>query len=184
MFILVGYASEHGSTRGIAQRVAARLTAHGNRADVLPLDHVTDVRRYDAAVLGSAVHGQAWLPPATEFLRRNAEALAARPVWLFSVGMPAALRGPWRLLSRREEPRIRKGFPVGVRPRDHHLFSGVFERDHVPFVGRLIFRLMGCRFGDYRDWAEIAAWAEGIASHLAGEAGDRAGPGAVTADRP
>jgi menaquinone-dependent protoporphyrinogen oxidase len=98
--------------------------------------------------------------------------------------MPAALRGPWRLLSRKEEPRIRRGFPAGVRPRDHHLFSGVFEPDHVPFVGRLIFRLMGCRFGDYRDRGEIAAWAEGIASHLAVEGGDRADPGAVTANRP
>jgi menaquinone-dependent protoporphyrinogen oxidase len=169
MFILVGYASEHGSTRGIAQRVAATLSRHGNHVQVVALDRVPDAGGYyDAFVLGSAVHGQAWLPLATDWLRRNGEGLGSRPVWLFSVGMPAALRGPLRALSGKEEPKIRKAFPPGIRLRDHRLFSGVFEADHVPFLGRLIFRLVGGRYGDYRDWAEIDAWAEDIASHLEG----------------
>ena len=34
----------------------------------------------------SGVYNQSWIPGATEFLRANSAALAARPVWLFSVG--------------------------------------------------------------------------------------------------
>ena len=33
MKVLVGYASEHRSTRDIAQRIAAKLTEGGNRVD-------------------------------------------------------------------------------------------------------------------------------------------------------
>jgi menaquinone-dependent protoporphyrinogen oxidase len=166
MVVLVGYASEHGSTRGIAERVAARLGEHGSRVEVLSLDQVRDVGGYDAVVLGSAIHNQAWLPQATQFVRRNLGALAGRPLWLFSVGMPDALPGPLRALARKEEAKVIAGFRDAIRPRGHHLFSGVFHRDQVPFVGRLIFRAMGGRYGDFRDWQQIDAWAQGIARQL------------------
>jgi hypothetical protein len=47
---------------------------------------VADAHNYDAVVLGSAVFNQRWLPEADEFAQRNRKTLAARPVWLFSVG--------------------------------------------------------------------------------------------------
>jgi menaquinone-dependent protoporphyrinogen oxidase len=167
MVVLVGYASEHGSTRGIAERVAARLGEHGSRVDVLPLDRVQDVGGYDAVVLGSAIHDRAWLPRATQFVRRNLGALAGRPVWLFSVGMPDALPGPVRALAKKkEEAQVIAGFRDAIHPRGHHLFSGVFRPDQVPFVGRLIFKAIGGRSGDFRNWQEIDAWAEEIASLL------------------
>ncbi|MGH4011856.1 MAG: flavodoxin domain-containing protein [Pseudonocardiaceae bacterium] len=70
--------------------------AHKIRRGLLPrrarwTDRVRDLCRYDAVVLGSAIHNQEWLPQAIRFVRRNLDALAARPVWLFSAGMPGAL---------------------------------------------------------------------------------------------
>ena len=62
-------------------------------------------------VLGSAIHNGAWLPEATEVVRANAEVLAAKPVWLFSVGMVAAL--PRRLQGRA----LREGPQGGGRDR-------------------------------------------------------------------
>lgn len=42
--------------------------------------------RSDAAVLGSAIHNQVWLPEAATFVMSHVRELAIRPVWLFSVG--------------------------------------------------------------------------------------------------
>jgi menaquinone-dependent protoporphyrinogen oxidase len=168
MPVLVGYASQHGSTRGIAERVAARLAEHGVRVQVQPLDRVTDVRGYDAIVVGSAIHNRAWLPEATGFVCRNLDALAGRPVWLFSVGMPGALRGPFRALAEKQGPKLIAGFRQAIRPRDHHVFSGVIRPDHLSRTGRLLFKVFASHYGDFRDWHEIDAWAERMARELAG----------------
>jgi menaquinone-dependent protoporphyrinogen oxidase len=169
MKLLMGYASAHGSTREIAERLAVRIAAHGHTTDIRAMSGQPSLEAYDAVVLGSAIHDQKWLPEAVAFVHRNIEALAERPVWLFSVGMPGALRGRARRLAMQEEPLVIAGFRDGVRPRDHHLFSGVVDRDDLSLSGRAVFRAMGGRYGDHRDWAEIDAWADHIAALLAAE---------------
>ncbi|GLW50343.1 flavodoxin [Streptomyces sp. NBRC 14336] len=166
MRVLVGYATAHGSTREIAERIARVLDRAGLRADARPLEAVDDADDYDAFVLGSAVHGQRWLAPARDFLSGHLELLAARPVWLFSVGMPGALRGPWKRLAPLEGPAILRGLPGGLSYRAHRLLSGVILPSQLPRGGRIRFRLMGCRYGDHRDWDAIKAWAAGIADEL------------------
>ncbi|MFR0354645.1 flavodoxin domain-containing protein [Streptomyces sediminimaris] len=167
MDVLVGYATAHGSTREIADRVAAGLDKAGLKVEARDLGTVDDADAYAAFVLGSAVHGQTWLEPARAFLRENADILGSRPVWIFSVGMPAALRGPWKRLGPKEEPVIVESLPGGLPYRDHRLFSGVIARQQLPLTGRLMFHLVGGRFGDYRDWAAVDAWTSRIAEDLA-----------------
>ncbi|MDW8804250.1 flavodoxin domain-containing protein [Streptomyces scabiei] len=169
MDILVGFATAHGSTREIAERLAAELSEAGLKAEARAMDTVDDADAYRAFVLGSAVHGQTWLDPAKDFLRDNLGLLGARPVWLFSVGMPGALRGPGKRLAPREAPAIVDSLPGDLPYRDHRLFSGVIGQTQLPLRGRIMFHLMGGRFGDYRDWDAIDAWAAGIAAELARE---------------
>lgn len=166
MNVLVGFATAHGSTRVIAERTAIALRHAGLSADARPVTEVADANVYRAFVLGSAVHGQAWLRPAKDFVRDHMDVLVARPVWIFSVGMPAALRGPWRHMAPKELSVIEKDLPPGLVYRSHRLFSGVVERDQLPRTGRMLFRLVGGRFGDFRDWEAIDAWAAGIAGEL------------------
>ncbi|MFD9818296.1 flavodoxin domain-containing protein [Streptomyces violascens] len=166
MNVLVGYATVHGSTREIAEHIGARLGEAGIAADVRSVNEVDSLDCYEAFVLGSAVHGQAWLPAAKDFVRLNSTLLCFRPVWLFSVGMPGALRGPWKKLARKEEPLIAQGLPGQLPYRSHRLLSGVVTREQLPPMGRILFRLMGCRYGDFRDWAAIDAWTDRITADL------------------
>lgn len=133
MRILVGHASAHGSTAEIARRIAEVLRGQGASVDVERMGRITDPGGYDAVVLGSAVHHQAWLPEATGFVRRHRGDLLARPVWLFSVGMSAGLpRLLRRPAHRAQDRRLAAALRDVVRPRGHLLLSGVTGPDLLP----------------------------------------------------
>jgi menaquinone-dependent protoporphyrinogen oxidase len=170
MLILVGYASAHGSTRQIAERVGSRLRRGGAEVRVAPIGDLHDIGGNDAVVLGSAIHNGAWLPEALPVIRANADALAARPVWLFSVGMVDALPRRLRAKGRREGPKAVAELEDLVHPQGTRLFSGAVRRDQLSHWGRILFRITGCRYGDYRAWPEIEAWAGEIGDQLAREA--------------
>ena len=50
---------------------------------------------------------------------------------------------------------------------EHRLFTGVVTAATFGKLGTLLFRAMGGRFGDFRDWAEIEKWSASIAAALA-----------------
>ncbi|WP_017594149.1 flavodoxin domain-containing protein [Nocardiopsis potens] len=169
MTVLIGYASEHGSTRGIAERVALRLREQGIGAEAVRLSRAREAEAYEAAVIGSAVHEGAWLEEAADYARRNSEALARRPVWLYSVGMAGAVGGRFEALAK--EPKPVAELRERVRPKGHRLFAGALRPGHLPLAGRVIYRLMRGRYGDFRDWAGIDAWAAAIAVELSAAEG-------------
>ena len=76
MQVLVGYASAHGSTRQIAERVGSRLSKAGVAVLVAPVAELEDIGHYDAVVLGSAIHNGAWLPGAMDVVRANSAVLS------------------------------------------------------------------------------------------------------------
>lgn len=172
--VLVGYATVHGSTRWIAERIGARLADAGVEVDVVALAEQPDPRTYDACILGSAIHEQAWLREAIGFVRVHAASLRARPVWLYSVGVPAALAPRWRKRAGREGGKVMEPPRHWLRVHGEHLFSGVLYPEHLPRIGRLLFRALGGRFGDFRDADEIDAWTAEIIRRL---------PAATTHDR-
>lgn len=164
--VLVTYVSPHGSTRGIAERIATRLRDSGLLVDCRPIHEAQAVADYDAVVVGSAIHGQAWLPEASRFLATHADELVVKPVWLYSVGMPGALPRPLRRLAMREGPKAIAPLAAMVRPRDTRLFSGVVSKQQFPPVSRATLRLMGAHYGDFRSWPDIDAWAASISDCL------------------
>lgn len=172
MTVLVGYATAYGSTRGIAERIAARLGEQGCAAVARAMDQIEEAGSYDAFVLGSAIHNQAWLPAASAFVQRNTEALAARPVWLFSVssvGDHGSFFSPpvARLFRKmRSESNEVAGYRKALRARDHHGFAGAIERSHWSLAGHLFLKALGGQYGDHRDWDEIDEWADDIAREL------------------
>ncbi|MGD9734663.1 MAG: flavodoxin domain-containing protein [Solirubrobacterales bacterium] len=162
MRVLIAYASRHGATAGIAARIADRMADRGVVPDVRRVDAIEEVGDYDAIVLGSPVYDGAWPPEARRFVSLQAEALAARPLWLFSVG---SLGDTGRLLGplAHKEPRDIDSLRATLLPRDYRVFRGVIEKHQWPFWSRLLFHLLGGRLGDHREWSVIDRWADEIA---------------------
>ncbi|MBB0246230.1 flavodoxin [Streptomyces alkaliphilus] len=173
MIVLVGYASAHGSVREIAERVASRLEGAGCRVDCRSLEDrgPGNPAEWDACVIGSAVHNQDWLPDARQWVERYTAELSRMPVWMFSVGMSRAVG--YRLRARAEEEqrrRVLKELRERIHPVEHKVFSGKVHPEHLNPVGRTLFRAMGGRYGDYRDWPMIEAWADSVAERLTARA--------------
>ena len=168
MTVLVAYASALGSTREIAQHIASRMEAALGGVECRSVEEVEFVAGYEAAVVGSAIHNQAWLPPAAQFLVQHGPELAKLPVWAFSVGMSEGLpklfrdRGAAMQQQRLEQTQLRD-----IPLRGHAVFSGVYEASQLSAPLRSLFRLTGGQFGDLRDWVAIDAWTDRITADLA-----------------
>jgi menaquinone-dependent protoporphyrinogen oxidase len=174
MHVLVAYASRHGATQGIAERIALTLKAAGIDAEARPAASVKGVAGYDAFVIGSGAYMFHWLKEAVNFVRRSRAALAGKPVWLFSSGPLGTepLNAQGRDQKEAAIPKEIAGLREVVRARDHRVFFGVYERDRKPiglaerFVSHMPAARDGLPEGDFRDWPEIEAWAAAIAREL------------------
>ncbi len=165
MAVLVVYASADGSSAEIAQRIADRLREGGDEVVALPASSVDTLEGIDAFVLGSAIHGGQWLGEADAFVARNRDMLQKRPLWTFSVGMTDALPRVFRKLARTEEAGIMAHLD-DLEPQGHQLFSGVVKPGQFPRASRIFLRLVGGRYGDFRDWSAIDRWAMEISRDL------------------
>jgi menaquinone-dependent protoporphyrinogen oxidase len=160
MKVLVSAASKYGATGEIAQAVADVLAAKGLQVTVAPPDQVGAIEQFDAVVLGSAVYMGQWMKPARELAERQAAALAARPVWLFSSGPVGESAKP------AENPVDVSKILEATRARDHGVFTGRLVRKHLSFPDRAMASAIRAQEGDFRNWAEIRDWATGIADTL------------------
>ncbi|MFF2082732.1 flavodoxin domain-containing protein [Nocardia sp. NPDC058176] len=166
--IAVLYATAHGSTRDIAEFVWEDLVARGARGELYDIDHAPDLTGIDAVVLGSAIHDMALLPEAAAYIRHNARTLDDKDVWLFSVGLGPALRGPVGRWVGRRAPRKIAAVRDLLRPRGYAAFAGCYEREGVSWRARTMYRILGgARYGDLRDWQAVREWSSGIADALA-----------------
>ena len=172
MKILVAYASVHGATRAISERIAERLTAAGYETEARPVQTVADPTGYDAVVIGSAAYFGHWQKVASAFVRRNRALLAERPVWLFSSGPlgTEAIDAEGQDVRAVAEPKEFAEFREAVQPRDCRVFFGALNPDGLGLCERLIRRLPSGRTllpaGDFRDWPVIESWADAIAREL------------------
>lgn len=172
MFVLIAYATKHGATEGIAERLAATIRQAGVQATVLPMEQAGDLAAYDAFVIGSAAYLGHWRKEAQQFVRANAALLASRPVWLFSSGPLGieATDAQGRDVIATAEPAEIAEFRATLVPRDHRVFFGALDPDRLTFGERLLRKLPAGRAllpeGDFRDWAAVDIWATGIAREL------------------
>jgi menaquinone-dependent protoporphyrinogen oxidase len=174
MTVLVLYATRHGATRGIAERIGAGLAAAGLSVEVKAADERPDPARYDAFVIGSAAYMGRWLKEAGAYVRRHREALAQRPVWLFSSGPLGTERIDAQGRDQREASRPREldELRPTLHPRGERVFFGAWDPQAAPvglaehFQRRLPAAWMAGVAGDFRDWPAIDAWAAEIAAQL------------------
>ena len=157
--ILVAYATKMAGTKEIAEAIGERIRSAAHEVVFLDAADVTTVAPYKAVVLGSALYAGRWRPEAVKLLKRNADLLARKPVWLFHSGP----LGPEQVPQR--APRKVRELAARIGAEEPTTFGGRLTPDTA--VGFLAKKMaQGPVAGDYRDWDAIELWAYRIAQQL------------------
>lgn len=173
MKVLVAYATKHGATEGIAERIAETIKGAGLEVVLAEAGTVGSVTEYDAFVIGSAAYMFHWQKSALDLVHRHRAVLAGKPTWLFSsgpLGEPLDVQGRDQRVTA--IPKDIEELRAALGARDHHVFFGAYAKDQKPkgLAERFVAVMPAARDalpdGDFRDWPEIEAWAAGIASDL------------------
>jgi menaquinone-dependent protoporphyrinogen oxidase len=155
--VLVAYASKRGSTREVAEAVAASLRDRGWAVDVRPASEVDDTTPYGAVVLGAAIYMGRLHKDARKLLKDHRGALVARTFAAFAMG-PTTLSDEEVAGARRQ---LDKSLDqAGVVPDATAIFGGVIDPTKFKFpLNRL-------PAADARDWEAIHRWAGDVAAAI------------------
>ena len=182
MRVLVAYASRHGATAGIAERIGSVLADEGIAVDVRT---ITDVRvmergaqldRYDAFVVGSAVYGNHWLGDARDFVRRNARLLITYPVWMFGSGPLGDTATDDKGNDLMKPPPEMVQLADEVAAKESRIFFGAYDPTAKPMgLMEHLVRLAPASkevlpHGDFRNWQGIEEFARTVARELTASA--------------
>jgi len=162
--VLVTYATRYGSTREVAERVAATLREGGAAVDVRPAGSVKDLSGYGTVVLGAPYYIGKMLKEATAFLERHRAALEAMPVAVFALG-PA--RGSDDLEEARGQLDKTLAKYPWLKPTAVEMFVGRYDPAVLRGLDKLVAKpkaspLHGVGAHDDRDWAAIERWAAAL----------------------
>jgi menaquinone-dependent protoporphyrinogen oxidase len=156
--ILVAYASKHGSTQEVAERIALTLRLHGLKAEERPAAEVKDVSDYGSVVLGGSIYMGRWHEDARRFLKRHRQVLAELPVAIFALG-PRTLEEADVAQARAQLEQALEKEPM-IQPISVAIFGGALDpaKLHFPFN-----RMPA---SDARDWVAIRSFAEELGAAL------------------
>lgn len=170
MNILVAYASEHGSTAEVGKFIGDILKNHGHSVTVADVYAIDEVEDYDSVVLGSAIHSGEWLPEAREFVENYAIDMEGKPIfcWVSCIRVLEDKGYDWVLNNY-----LPKWLMGMVDLQDVTAFAGKLSLDQISYDEEwtLALHYDGGHSpndfnGDFRNWAEIEAWAMSILEHL------------------
>jgi len=151
--VLVAYASRHGSTREVAERICEAIQSTGVRAHLRPAAGVDDVDGYGGVVLGGALYMGRLHRHAHRFLRRHADALAGRPLAVFASGPTDDEPDHWRESREQLDAALSR---YDLDPVAVQVFGGRVDPSQFHFP------LSRIPAGDSRDWDAIEAWGRSI----------------------
>lgn len=187
--VLIVFASAHGSTRRVAEAIAATVRASSNGSTVVLCD-ASDAGAVAAAValapsvlvVGSAMHHQQWLPEAEAFVERcvaapNGPLLSGSSPRILaftvcSVGDTTSFLGSWVSAKVRQlrpdadsvrSVRLLKAAAGPERFAGHRFFAGAVETEHWGLLGSAFVWATGGSLGDHVDLEDVRSWAASVA---------------------
>jgi menaquinone-dependent protoporphyrinogen oxidase len=165
--VLVVFATEYGSTREVAEALAAALREKGVETDLQPAREVRSLAGYTAAVVGAPLMMYRLHKDAHKFLSRNRQSLEKLPAAVFALGPVHDPHDAKEWQGSREQLKKELDKLPWFKPVSVELFGGRFNPALLRFP---LNKLAGSEpASDIRDWKAIRAWADFILETLSRE---------------
>jgi menaquinone-dependent protoporphyrinogen oxidase len=153
--ILVAYATKNGSTKAVAEAIAAELLGVGATVDVRPARAAREpVTGRDLVILGGAIYSGRWHRDARRFLKQHRKDLAGVPIAVFGMGPREHRPESWQRSRAQLDHALAK--QPWLTPAAVAVFGGVDPPARRDRARR-----------DLRDWTAIRSWAREVADHIA-----------------
>jgi menaquinone-dependent protoporphyrinogen oxidase len=162
--VLVGYATQYGSTQDVAEAIAETLRESGLEVDLQPVGGIRDLAAYSAVVLGAPLMKSRFHKDALGFLKKQCQALTERPVAVFALGPVHEPHDEEEWRSSRAQLDKQMGEFPWLTPVAVELFGGKFDPATLSFpLNKLAGREPAT---DIRDWEAIRARAKDLKAIL------------------
>lgn len=158
--ILVAYASGSGSTREVAEAIAAEIEGEELTTVVHHVSQIENLALYSGIVIGSSVRIGRWLPEAVACLERIKHELEDKPVAYFTT----CLTMVDDTVENRKTVLAYMDPLLHLTPNVTPIGLGLFAGSLDP-ARRAIMTADGPQ-GDYRDWTAVRAWASQLRRRL------------------
>ena len=155
--VLVAYATKYGSTREVAEAIAAKLRECRATIDVRAAGDVASLDGYDAVVFGGALYFFRLRREGRRFLSRHRKALSEMPVAVFGMGPIEDTEEQYVGARKHLDKSLVKN--QSISPVAVAVFGGVLDPTGLRFpdANPAMKKLSPC---DLRDWGAIEAWAD------------------------
>jgi menaquinone-dependent protoporphyrinogen oxidase len=164
--VLVVYASVHGSTQEIAEKIAATMREEGLEVDLHPIREVRKLDGYRLVVLGAPLYMFRWHKDALRFLSQHRRAIeGGLEIAIFAGGpIGESDEKAWQEVRSQLEEELAR-FPW-LKPLRVEIVGGKFDPTRLRFPYNLIPAMKQMPPSDLRDWAAIRTWARDLALQL------------------
>ncbi len=162
--VLVGFATEYGSTQEVAENIAEILHKEGLEVNLQPVRQVRSLDGYQAVVLGAPLYMFRWHKDAHHFLSKHQKVLKSIPVAIFALGPFHNKEEEMQSARAQLDKELLKYSwlaPVAIE-----LFPGKFDPSTLRFPYSLIGPLKKMPASDERDWMVIRSWASSLTGLL------------------
>ncbi|MDR3577871.1 MAG: flavodoxin domain-containing protein [Anaerolineaceae bacterium] len=163
--VLVAYATHSGSTKEVAEAVAAVLAEKGIHNELKPARQIRTLAGYRAVILGAPLYTFHWHRDALNFLSRQAAELMRLPVAIFALG--PFHEEEEELQGARQQLDSALAKFLWLQTTSVQVFAGKFDPEKLGFPFRLLMAWPADPMRQApRNWPQIDAWAEAMASEL------------------
>jgi menaquinone-dependent protoporphyrinogen oxidase len=164
--ILVTYATRYGSTREVADIIAATLREDALEVETQPMREIQTLENYSGIVLGAPLYIGRWHKDAHKFLIRHQPILVKHPVAIFALGPIGTDEDEMRGAQEQLDKELAK-YPW-LKPAAVEMFIGKYDPAKLSFAHKLLAILPASPLhqlpaSDLRDWDTIHHWADHVA---------------------